>query len=37
MIIKVDFDENLGKIKPMHGVGQPPFYNKIYIFNIALR
>lgn len=23
--INVDFDKKLGKIKPMHGVGQPPF------------
>lgn len=23
--IKVDFDKTIGKIKPMHGVGQPPF------------
>ena len=25
MKIKVDFAQNVGKIKPMHGVGQPPF------------
>lgn len=23
--IKLDFNKKLGKIKPMHGVGQPPF------------
>ena len=26
MSVKIDFTKNLGKIKPMHGVGQPPFY-----------
>ena len=26
MSIKIDFTKNLGPIKPMHGVGQPPFY-----------
>ena len=26
MSIKIDFTKNLGTIKPMHGVGQPPFY-----------
>ena len=25
MRIKIDFNENVGTIKPMHGVGQPPF------------
>ena len=25
MSIRIDFTKNLGKIKPMHGVGQPPF------------
>ena len=25
MKIKVDFNDIVGKIKPMHGVGQPPF------------
>ncbi len=25
MKIKIDFNEVIGKIKPMHGVGQPPF------------
>jgi len=25
MKLKIDFNENVGKIKPMHGVGQPPF------------
>lgn len=25
MSIKIDFTKNLGKIKPIHGVGQPPF------------
>lgn len=27
MKIKVDFGKITGKIKPMHGVGQPPFYH----------
>ncbi len=26
MKISVDFEKTVGKIKPMHGVGQPPFY-----------
>ena len=25
MVIKIDYDKIIGKIKPMHGVGQPPF------------
>lgn len=24
--IKTDFDKKVKKMKPMHGVGQPPFY-----------
>ncbi len=26
MEIKIDFSEKIGRIKPMHGVGQPPFF-----------
>ena len=26
MSVKIDFTKNLGQIKPLHGVGQPPFY-----------
>lgn len=29
-IIKVDFNEKIGKIKPLHGVGQPPFTAEVY-------
>lgn len=34
MNIKVDFDKKIGKIKPMHGVGQPPLRgSKFYMFH----
>ncbi len=30
--IKVDFQKTVGKIKPMHGVGQPPFLGINYSY-----
>ena len=28
--IRVDFNKQIGKIKPLHGVGQPPFTADVY-------